>query len=178
MPDNHRYFPGSRFGSNTVSPEFTAPAAPLSLHFLLAPCEIIQPIMSVALNSDQVVEDYKSSLLDLTQNNKHEINLLTVIASEYIGKAVELSRVLETHIRNVGFIERRRRALLPCFPLYMSPSDRSIGTSRPKITRFLCLGFDRKECRWRLHSLPWPELIPHLHERVCIGASSDPKEAG
>ncbi|KAL8696912.1 MAG: hypothetical protein Q9224_002556 [Gallowayella concinna] len=57
--------------------------------------------MSVAHNSDQVVEDYKSSLLDLTQNNKHEINLLTVIASEYIGKAVELSRVLETHIRNV-----------------------------------------------------------------------------
>lgn len=58
--------------------------------------------MSLAHNSDQVVEDYKSSLLDLTQNNKHEINLLTVIASEYIGKAVELSRVLETHIRNVG----------------------------------------------------------------------------
>ncbi|KAL8664904.1 MAG: hypothetical protein Q9168_007810 [Polycauliona sp. 1 TL-2023] len=56
--------------------------------------------MSVAHNSDQVVEDYKSSLLDLTQNNKHEINLLTVIASEYVGKAVELSRVLETHIRN------------------------------------------------------------------------------
>ena len=58
--------------------------------------------MSLAHNSDQVVEDYKSSLMDLTQNNKHEINLLTVIASEYIGKAVELSRVLETHIRNVG----------------------------------------------------------------------------
>ena len=57
--------------------------------------------MSGAHNSDQVVEDYKSSLMDLTQNNKHEINLLTVIASEYIGKAVELSRVLETHIRNV-----------------------------------------------------------------------------
>ncbi|KAL8778752.1 MAG: hypothetical protein Q9213_007265 [Squamulea squamosa] len=57
--------------------------------------------MSVAHNSDQVVEDYKSSLLDLTQNNKHEINLLTVIASEYVGKAVELSRVLESHIRNV-----------------------------------------------------------------------------
>ncbi len=60
--------------------------------------------MSVAHSSDQVVEDYKSSLLDLTQNNKHEINLLTVIASEYIGKAVELSRVLESHIRNVGAI--------------------------------------------------------------------------
>ncbi|KAL8861072.1 MAG: hypothetical protein Q9178_002585 [Gyalolechia marmorata] len=57
--------------------------------------------MSVAHSSDQVVEDYKSSLLDLTQNNKHEINLLTVIASEYIGKAVELSRVLESHIRSV-----------------------------------------------------------------------------
>lgn len=61
--------------------------------------------MSLAHSSDQVVEDYKSSLLDLTQNNKHEINLLTVIASEYIGKAVELSRVLETHIRNVGLKE-------------------------------------------------------------------------
>ena len=46
--------------------------------------------MSLAHNSDQVVEDYKSSLMDLTQNNKHEINLLTVIASEYIGKAVRI----------------------------------------------------------------------------------------
>ncbi|KAL8946296.1 MAG: hypothetical protein Q9222_007286 [Ikaeria aurantiellina] len=58
--------------------------------------------MSAAHGSDQVVEDYKSSLADLTVNNKHEINLLTVIASDYISKAVELSRVLEHHILNVS----------------------------------------------------------------------------
>ncbi|KAL9001972.1 MAG: hypothetical protein Q9188_005068 [Gyalolechia gomerana] len=57
--------------------------------------------MAAAHNSDQVVEDYKSSLSDLTTNNKHEINLLTVIASEYIPKALELSRVLENHIQIV-----------------------------------------------------------------------------
>lgn len=57
--------------------------------------------MAATHNSDQVVEDYKSSLSDLTTNNKHEINLLTVIASEYIPKALELSRVLENHIQTV-----------------------------------------------------------------------------
>ncbi|KAL8712840.1 MAG: hypothetical protein Q9220_003048 [cf. Caloplaca sp. 1 TL-2023] len=57
--------------------------------------------MSAAHGSDQVVEDYRSSLSDLTVNNKHEINLLTVIASDYISKAVELSRVLENHISTV-----------------------------------------------------------------------------
>ncbi|KAL8829495.1 MAG: hypothetical protein Q9170_006142 [Blastenia crenularia] len=57
--------------------------------------------MATLHNSDQVVEDYKSSLSDLVANNKHEINLLTVIASEYMPKALELSRVLENHIQTV-----------------------------------------------------------------------------
>lgn len=57
--------------------------------------------MAAAHNSDQVVEDYKSALQDLTANNKHEINFLTMIAKEYMSKAVELSRELENHIGRV-----------------------------------------------------------------------------
>ncbi|KAL8983502.1 MAG: hypothetical protein Q9177_004960 [Variospora cf. flavescens] len=57
--------------------------------------------MAAAHNSDQVVEDYRSSLQDLTANNKHEINFLTMIAKEYMPKAFELSRVLEQHINSV-----------------------------------------------------------------------------
>lgn len=60
--------------------------------------------MAAAHNSDQVVEDYRSSLQDLTANNKHEINFLTMIAKEYMAKAVELSRVLEQHIREVRIL--------------------------------------------------------------------------
>ncbi|KAL8925934.1 MAG: hypothetical protein Q9208_003247 [Pyrenodesmia sp. 3 TL-2023] len=66
--------------------------------------------MAAAHNSDQVVEDYRSSLQDLTANNKHEINFLTMIAKEYMAKAVELSRVLEQHIREVS-PERKLPAL-------------------------------------------------------------------
>ncbi|KAI4173995.1 MAG: hypothetical protein LQ348_006436 [Seirophora lacunosa] len=57
--------------------------------------------MATPHNSDQVVEDYRSSLQDLTANNKHEINFLTMIAKEYMPKAMELSRVLEQHINAV-----------------------------------------------------------------------------
>ncbi|KAI4153992.1 MAG: hypothetical protein L6R39_001469 [Caloplaca ligustica] len=66
--------------------------------------------MAAAHNSDQIVEDYKSALQDLTANNKHEINFLTMIAKEYMPKAVELSRELEDHIKKVS-PERKLPAL-------------------------------------------------------------------
>ncbi len=117
----HRFSVSCLLGSNVVSPELTAFALLFLSSFLLkAQGKPSDFIMSVAHNSDQVVEDYKSSLLDLTQNNKHEINLLTVIASEYIGKAVELSRVLETHIRNVCRNPWQLRTLAASYIIYIT----------------------------------------------------------
>ncbi|KAK2732619.1 hypothetical protein FQN57_002596, partial [Myotisia sp. PD_48] len=51
------------------------------------------------LASDQVAEDYKNSLEDLTSNDKFQISNLTVIAKESTEHAMAISRVLENHIR-------------------------------------------------------------------------------
>ena len=60
--------------------------------------------MSSTLPSDEVAEDYKASLEDLAQNSRYEISNLTVIAKENTEHAMAISRVLENHIRKVGFI--------------------------------------------------------------------------
>jgi pre-mRNA cleavage complex 2 protein Pcf11 len=54
------------------------------------------------LVSDEVAEDYKSSLEDLTGNDRFQISNLTVIAKENTEHAMAISRVLENHIRSVG----------------------------------------------------------------------------
>lgn len=54
------------------------------------------------LPSDEVAEDYKNSLEDLTSNDKFQISNLTVIAKENTEHAMAISRVLENHIRVVG----------------------------------------------------------------------------
>ena len=59
-------------------------------------------IMSVGLPSDEVAEDYKNSLEDLTMNSRYEISNLTVIAKENTEHGMAISRVLENHIRNVS----------------------------------------------------------------------------
>ncbi|OKL59084.1 hypothetical protein UA08_05838 [Talaromyces atroroseus] len=51
------------------------------------------------LPSDEVAEDYKNSLEDLTTNDKFQISNLTVIAKENTEHAMAISRVLENHIR-------------------------------------------------------------------------------
>ncbi|KAI9834495.1 MAG: hypothetical protein M1826_002649 [Phylliscum demangeonii] len=56
--------------------------------------------MTDTLLSDEVAEDYKNSLEDLTFNSKFEITNLTVIAKENMDHALAISRVTEDHIRN------------------------------------------------------------------------------
>ena len=67
--------------------------------------------MSVGLLSDEVAEDYKNSLEDLTMNSRYEISNLTVIAKENTEHAMQISRVLENHIRNVSTPIARFRIL-------------------------------------------------------------------
>jgi pre-mRNA cleavage complex 2 protein Pcf11 len=54
------------------------------------------------LASDEVAEDYKNSLEDLTTNDRFQISNLTVIAKENTEHALAISRVLENHIKSVG----------------------------------------------------------------------------
>ncbi|KAK4698004.1 hypothetical protein P7C71_g163, partial [Lecanoromycetidae sp. Uapishka_2] len=56
--------------------------------------------MSVGVLSNEIAEDYKNSLEDLTANSRWEISNLTVIAKENTEHAMAISRVLENHIKN------------------------------------------------------------------------------
>lgn len=64
------------------------------------------------LVSDEIAEDYKSSLEDLTSNDGIQIRTLTVIAKENTEHAMAISRVLENHIRSVCFPSGLERLVL------------------------------------------------------------------
>ena len=68
--------------------------------------------MSVGLPSDEVAEDYKNSLEDLTINSRYEISNLTVIAKENTEHAMAISRVLENHIKTVSTHTHSRMAFV------------------------------------------------------------------
>ena len=60
--------------------------------------------MSGALPSDEVAEDYKSSLDDLINNDRYQISNLTMIAKENIEHAEAISRVVQNHIARVSHL--------------------------------------------------------------------------
>lgn len=69
--------------------------------------------MTASLPSDEVAEDYKNSLEDLTLNSRYEISNLTVIAKENVDHALAIARVVENHIRNVRVVSKGAGASKP-----------------------------------------------------------------
>lgn len=54
--------------------------------------------------SDEVAEDFKVALEDLTMNSRYEISNLTIIAKENTENALAISEALKDHIKRVGVI--------------------------------------------------------------------------
>lgn len=52
--------------------------------------------------SDEVAEDFKLALEDLTMNSRYEISNLTVIAKENTEHALAISEALKDHIKKVS----------------------------------------------------------------------------
>jgi len=51
--------------------------------------------------ADEAVDDFKSSLADLTFNSKPLINMLTMLAEENAQHSEQIVKVIEEHIRLV-----------------------------------------------------------------------------
>lgn len=51
--------------------------------------------------SDEVADDYRRALEDLTMNSRYEISNLTVIAKENTEHAMAISEALKAHIKSV-----------------------------------------------------------------------------
>ncbi|KAJ8071033.1 hypothetical protein OCU04_001380 [Sclerotinia nivalis] len=58
--------------------------------------------MSFGVPSDEVAEDYKKALEDLTMNSRYEISNLTVIAKENTEHALAISEALKNHIKQTS----------------------------------------------------------------------------
>jgi pre-mRNA cleavage complex 2 protein Pcf11 len=65
------------------------------------------------LSSEEIAEDYKSSLEDLAFNSRYEISNLTVIAKENIHAAQAIARAIEEHITKVSAPDS-----LPSYSMY------------------------------------------------------------
>jgi pre-mRNA cleavage complex 2 protein Pcf11 len=58
--------------------------------------------MSYGIPSDEVAEDYRKALEDLTMNSRYEISNLTVIAKENTEHALAIAEAVKNHIKQVG----------------------------------------------------------------------------
>lgn len=52
----------------------------------------------------EIVEEYVSSLQDLKTNSKPQINLLTILAEDYIEYASAIVEAVEAHLQKVNFL--------------------------------------------------------------------------
>lgn len=52
---------------------------------------------------EEVVEEYKSSLSDLTFNSKVHISVLTMLAEDNVQYSEHIVRVIEAHLHKVFF---------------------------------------------------------------------------
>ena len=53
--------------------------------------------------AEDVCEEYKSSLADLTFNSKPHINMLTILAEENLQYATDIVKIIEAQIAKVLF---------------------------------------------------------------------------
>ncbi|RQM06731.1 hypothetical protein DH86_00003957, partial [Scytalidium sp. 3C] len=60
------------------------------------------PIMSYGVGSDEVAEDYRKALEDLTMNSRYEISNLTIIAKENTEHAYAIAEALKNHIKQTS----------------------------------------------------------------------------
>ena len=123
--------------------------------------------MSVGLPSDEVAEDYKNSLEDLTINSRYEISNLTVIAKENTEHAMAISRVLENHIKSVSTYTSPPESMViarvlieGCLPMLMrciikNNPNHSVDSSRPQAASTVRPRFCGQKCWNTLHTLPW-----------------------
>lgn len=56
----------------------------------------------MSTQAEEVAEDYRLALEDLSANTRHEISNLTVIARENTEHALVIAEVIEKHIFKVG----------------------------------------------------------------------------
>jgi pre-mRNA cleavage complex 2 protein Pcf11 len=144
--------------------------------------------------SDEVAEDFKVALEDLTMNSRYEISNLTIIAKENTENALAISEALKDHIKRVGeafsYCREFTRELLATqggvFSIILLCFDACLGSftyvdlDRPseETPRTLPPRFDCQECRHTLYTVLRSTTLLNIHGGVCPGRQQCPPEDG
>jgi hypothetical protein len=64
--------------------------------------------MSYGQGPDDVADDFRAALADLTLNSRYEISNLTIIAKENTEHAFAIAEALKSHIKQVGILSSFR----------------------------------------------------------------------
>ena len=129
--------------------------------------------MSSTLPSDEVAEDYKSSLEDLVVNDRNQIGVLTVIAKENTEHAMAISRVLENHIRAVRCSYHRHNSKLS-----LTDIAACLGTPSSQATSLIRTGLDRQKCWYTIYSLHPTKPLPNFHGGIYTCRLEHSEETG
>ena len=65
----------------------------------------------MSAEEEEVAEDYRAALEELSLNNRNEISNLTSIARDYTAHALKIAEVLQQHILKVRSTSYSRSAL-------------------------------------------------------------------
>jgi pre-mRNA cleavage complex 2 protein Pcf11 len=129
--------------------------------------------------SDEVAEDFKLALEDLTMNSRYEISNLTVIAKENTEHALAISEALKEHIKRVGkkfHTANQRTASCSylairsivsrhlCSFTYIALDRSGQETARSLPSRFYC-----QKRGNTIYLVLWPTTIFDFHGSLCAG---------
>lgn len=115
-------------------------------------------------DANEVAEDYRLALEDLSSNMRFEISNLTVIARENTEHALTIADVLQQHILKV----KTSRAAKPMSLLKLTNKFRNVantatGCTVEETTCSICPRFDCQKCRHSLYPLFRPKPLQNLY---------------
>lgn len=104
--------------------------------------------MSYAEAPDEVADDFRNALCDLSINSRYEISNLTIIAKENTEHAFAIAEALKSHIKQVGqifffLLDSLVYILFYCFSFrfckqFAAITYTSVDIPAEEASRFLC----------------------------------------
>ncbi|XP_016845564.2 uncharacterized protein LOC100121739 isoform X3 [Nasonia vitripennis] len=113
--------------------------------------------------SDEIVKEYNSSLMDLTINSKPLINMLTLLAEDYIDHANAIVEAIEAHLQKVSS-EIKLPVLYLIDSIVKNVNRAYLGLFTKNIVNTFCSVFEKvdentRASMWKLRQT-WSEVFP------------------
>lgn len=129
--------------------------------------------------AEEVAEDYRLALEDLSSNARFEISNLTVIARENTEHALLIAQALEQHILKVGSKPRCLSSSgIALVEISLAITNMFVDGPEQEAPRLIRSRFDRQEYRYPLYVIPRQESVQNVHGGIYSRRPGHKKENG